>query len=142
MTVSKVKRIECSGETLTYDITCDGNNLFYANGVLTHNSGYSEGSPDMTSTSESFGLPATLDWFIAITMDEVLSDNGQQLIHLLKTRWGNKSKVKPQLVNINFDKMRYSDVGMPTRNDSVKETQAMAGKGKRPKQKVSEIDWN
>jgi replicative DNA helicase len=107
----------------------------------TNRDGSKESNPDMTSTSESFGLPATLDWYIAITMDEVLADNGQQLMHLLKTRWGNKSKIKPQLVNINFDKMRYTDVGMPN-NDSVKKVQEVAGKGKKPKQKVSEIDWD
>jgi replicative DNA helicase len=96
--------------------------------------GYDDQSPDMTSTSESFGVPATLDWFIAITQDEVLKENGQQCIHLLKTRWGNKSTVKPQLVNIDWDRMRYSDVG------STQEIANQVGQRK-PKKKVDEIEW-
>lgn len=122
----EIVSIEEDCVTETMDITVSKDSLFYANGILTKN---------------SFGLPATLDWYIAITMDEVLADNKQQMIHLLKTRWGNKSKVKPQIVGIDFDKMRYSDVGI-SNNNSVKEVQEKAGKGKKPKVNVNDIDWN
>ena len=69
------------------------------------------GSPDMTATSESIGLPMSLDWFAAITADEVLQENNQILLHLLKTRWGGKSQVKPKLLKVLWEKMRYTDVG-------------------------------
>lgn len=72
--------------------------------------GYSSKSPDLTSTSESFGLPATADWMCAIVTNEELMDLNQQLLLLLKTRYGNKKGAKQQLVSIDFDKMRYSDV--------------------------------
>ena len=111
-------------------------------------SGFKESSPGLESTSESFGVPATADWFIAVTTDEVLEDNNQQLIHLLKTRWGNKSKVKPQLVGVNFDLMRYTDVGASDRSEQTQranEVKDRVGKNKPdPKTKkisTTDIDW-
>lgn len=102
--------------------------------------GFSDNAPDMTSTSESFGLPATLDWFIAISQDDVLKDNNQQLVHLLKTRWGSKASIKPELLNIDWDKMRYTDV---EKHDNVKEIAAIAGKrNHKPEKKVTEIVWD
>jgi replicative DNA helicase len=89
-----------------------------------------EDSPDMTATSESIGLPQSLDWFIAVTTNEVLMENNQQLFHLLKTRWGAKQSVKPQLVSIDWSKMRYSDVG------STKEVQNAVGNRSEPTKKT------
>ena len=113
----------------------------------TNRSGSNEDRPDMTSTSESFGLPATLDFFIALTTDEVMMDNNQQMIHLLKTRWGNKSQIKPQMVGIDFDKMRYYDIdngGGSTRDATVAEVKNSVGKGKKPERNssVDEISWD
>tara|TARA_B100000929_G_scaffold290599_1_gene284972 strand:+ start:105414 stop:106820 length:1407 start_codon:yes stop_codon:yes gene_type:complete len=71
-------------------------------------------SPEMTDTSDSFGLPMSLDFFISLSQNEVHQENGQQLINCIKTRWGNKSKIKPELVNIDWDKMRYSDIDSAT----------------------------
>jgi len=104
-------------------------------------SGFNEASPDLTSTSESFGLPATCDFFIAMTTDEVLQENDQQMIHLLKTRWGNKSKVKPQLVGIDFNKMRYYDIGG---SDEVKSKvgQNKPEPKKEKKRSVDDISWD
>lgn len=97
------------------DIQVSGDNLFYANDILTKN---------------SIGLPQSLDWFIAVTTNEVLMENNQQLIHLLKTRWGAKQSVKPQLVSIDWSKMRYSDVG------STKEVQNAVGNRPEPTKKT------
>lgn len=108
--------------------------------------GSTETNPDMTDISESFGVAATIDWLVAITTDEIMQDNNQQMLHLLKTRWGNKAKVKPQLVNINFDNMRYSDTdsGINEKDQSVEETKNMVGHRK-PKKKQdlsNDIDWS
>lgn len=103
----------------------------------TNRGGANDGTPDMTATSESIALPATLDWFCAITTDEVLQENNQQMLHLLKTRWGRKSDIKPQLVGIDWDKMRYTNVG------SASELAGKVGnkKPEKKEKKVSEIDW-
>lgn len=106
-------------------------------------SGFSESAPGMDSTSESFGLPATLDWFVAMTTDEVMMENDRQLLHLLKTRWGNKAKLKPQMVGINWNKMRYYDVdggiGSGPTTDEVKNK---VGQNKPERKKLDEIDWD
>jgi hypothetical protein len=108
----------------TMDITVSSDNLFYANGILTKN---------------SIGLPATLDWFVAITTDEVLQANNQQLLHLLKTRWGGKSGMKSQLIGIDWPKMRYYDVG------STEEVVNKVGQRKPAKTRQKDtaaIDWD
>ncbi len=106
---------------------------------------------DMTSTSESFGLPATMDFMFAMSTDEVLQDNGQQLLTGLKSRWGNKSKWKPQLVNIDFDKMRYTDAGNPrevvekvgqNKPDNGANPQAKKRSVTSMKKSVDDIDWS
>lgn len=105
--------------------------------------GYSESTPDLTATSESFGVPATADFMIAITTDEVLQENNRQMLHLLKTRWGNKTKVKPQLVGINFDLMRYYDVDSTGNNMSTEEVKSKVGLNKPDfkKGKSEGIEW-
>jgi replicative DNA helicase len=110
-------------------------------GTQTNRDNANSSSPDMTATSESIGLPQTLDFFMAQTTDEVMMENGKQLWHLLKTRWGNKSSVKPQLVNVDFDHMRFSDID--EYNDQIKDVQSKVGQTK-PQKKVesSAIDFD
>jgi replicative DNA helicase len=110
----------------------------------TNREGMKDNKPDMTSTSESVGLPQSLDWFVAMVTNEELMELGQQLILPLKTRFGNKAGLKSQLVRIDFDKMRYTDVV----NDSAADMQSTLGKHvpSTTKPKVSgiptDIDWD
>lgn len=109
--------------------------------------GANSSSPDMTATSESAGLPMTLDFMFAITTDEVLQDNGQQMFHLLKTRWGNKANVKPQLVGVNFEKMRYYSVNTSGNRMSTEEVKNKVGQNrptfdrKKDGSNAEQIDW-
>lgn len=121
----EIVSIEEYEEEETIDISVSKDSLFYANGILTKN---------------SIGLPQTADFMFAITTDEVLQDNGQQLLHLLKTRWGNKSKIRPQLVNVNFDLMRYSDVSEV--NTHVARSDEVKSKVGQRKPQTNEIDWS
>lgn len=74
-------------------------------------------NPGMEATSESFGLPMSLDFFFAIVTNQELMEQGYQVLHLLKTRFGNKSGMKSQTVKIDFDKMRYGDVDVRSNNE-------------------------
>lgn len=99
-------------------------------------------SPDLTNTSESFGLPATADWMGAIVTSENLMEMNQQLIINLKTRYGAKKKEsKSQLVEVEFEKMRYKDVvdGM----DDSTETKAIEDTKKTKAKFKTEVvsDW-
>lgn len=94
--------------------------------------GSTEQAPDMTATSESFGLPQTADWMIALVTNEELMEAKQQIASLLKTRYTNKSTASRQLIGVDFDKMRYSDVSDDDNIDSMK------GAGSSAKEKFSQ----
>lgn len=125
----EIVEIEELNERELMDIQVSGDNLFYANGLLTKN---------------SIGLPQTADFMFAITTDEVLQDNDRQMFHLLKTRWGNKSTVKPQLVGIDFSKMRYYDVGSDPQQPTTDEIKNKVGKNKLQgkEKKLDDISWD
>jgi len=121
----EVVSIEKVGEESLMDISVSGDNLFYANGILTKN---------------SFGLPATADWLGAIVTNENLMEMNQQLIIQLKTRYGAKKKGnKSQLVEVEFEKMRYKDVTQNLVGGS--DTKPVEEK-KKPKPEKSKLtDW-
>jgi archaellum biogenesis ATPase FlaH len=86
-------------------------------------------APDMTATSESFGLPMSLDFFVAIVSSQELMEMGRQAFILLKTRFGSKAGVKSQTVGIDYNHMRYSDIETDdNRQDKV--TPDMVGQNK------------
>lgn len=66
--------------------------------------------PDMTATSDSIGLPQTLDWLAVIVSNEQLEQMNRQLIMLLKSRFGNKKNVTAKTIGVDFDYMRYYDI--------------------------------
>lgn len=85
-------------------------NVPFMTATQTNREGANSQSPDMTATSDSFGLPMSLDWFVAIVTNEELMEMNRQALLLLKTRYGNKQGKKSQIVKIDFDYMRYEDV--------------------------------
>ncbi len=94
----------------TIDIEVSGNRLFFANDVLTHNSGYGETDMDLTNTSESIGLPQTVDAMFALISTEELESMGQIMIKQLKNRWNDLSYYRRFVVGIDRSKMRLYDV--------------------------------
>ncbi|MDX1532677.1 MAG: DnaB-like helicase C-terminal domain-containing protein [Nitrosopumilaceae archaeon] len=80
--------------------------------------GSSNANPDMTDTSESYGLPATADWMCAMVTNEDLQELNQQLFIKLKTRYGaKKHDQKRELVEVEFEKMRYYDINQSDRSE-------------------------
>ena len=49
--------------------------------------GYNNSDIDLSNTSESFGLPATADWFVAVMQTEEMAAQGQYLVKQLKNRY-------------------------------------------------------
>lgn len=102
---------------------------------------------DMTATSESFGLPMSLDLFIAIVMPQELAERNRQMLLLLKSRFGNKNGVKPQLVGIDWSKMRYYDVDKESFNNSNDTVETVNSSTKpnfenKSKESIKEISWD
>jgi len=73
--------------------------------------GYTSSDPDLSNTSESFGLPATADLMLAIiAKDDANGNNNQILFKQLKNRYSDISMNSKFLVNVNKKKMKLSDI--------------------------------
>ena len=73
--------------------------------------GYSSSDPDLSNTSESFGLPATADLMMAIiAKDDGSGVNNQILFKQLKNRYSDISINSKFLVNVVKKKMKLYDI--------------------------------
>lgn len=98
----------------TIDITVSGDNLFYANDILTHNSGMNNSDIDMTNTSESSGTPMTLDFYFAIIRTEELDEMGQLMVKQLKSRFGDINYYKRFVIGVELSKFKLYNIDDPT----------------------------
>ena len=73
-------------------------------------SGYTSTDPGMEDTSESFGLPATADFFFALVVTEQMTQLGQIMVKQLKNRYNDPSLNKRFVLGIDRSKMRLYDV--------------------------------
>ena len=112
--ISIIKNI---GTTPTVDITTDGNQLFYANGILTHNSGSTSSDLGLEDTSESFGLPASSDIFFALISTEELADMNQMMVKQLKNRYGDINKYRRFVIGVDRAKMKLFNTEQSAQKD-------------------------
>lgn len=64
----------------------------------------------LENTSESWGLPSTVDFMVALIMTEELEEMGQMMVKQLKNRYGDPSKYKRFIIGIDRAKMKLYDV--------------------------------
>ena len=64
----------------------------------------------ITDTSESFGTPATLDFFIAATRTQELDDMGQLMITQLKSRFGDINYYRKFVIGSDIKKFKLYNV--------------------------------
>ena len=76
----------------------------------TTRSGYGNSDPDLTDTSESFGLPATADFMFALISTEELEQQGRILVKQLKNRYNDPTSSRKFIVGIDRSKMKLYDV--------------------------------
>ena len=72
--------------------------------------GYADSDPDMTNTSESFGLPATADIMLALINTEELEKMGYLLAKQLKNRYNDVTRNKKFFIGVDRSKMRLYEV--------------------------------
>lgn len=72
--------------------------------------GYSSNDIDITDTAESFGLPATADFFFAAIRTEEFDALGQILIKQLKNRYGNKNFYEKFVIGVDPERQKLYDV--------------------------------
>ncbi len=83
----------------------------------TTRSGSTNSDPDLTDTSESFGLPATADLMFALISTEELEGLGQIMVKQLKNRYNDPTTNKRFVVGIDRSKMRLYDVEQSAQSD-------------------------
>lgn len=76
----------------------------------TTRSGYGNSDVEITDTSESFGLPATVDFMAALITSEELEQLGQIMIKQLKNRYNDPSYYKRFVVGVDRSRMKLYDV--------------------------------
>ncbi len=76
----------------------------------TTRSGYGNSDPDLTDTSESFGLPATADFMFALISTDELEQQGRIMVKQLKNRYNETAASRKFMVGIDRSKMRLYDI--------------------------------
>jgi hypothetical protein len=79
--------------------------------------GFGSSDPELTDTSESFGLPATADLMFALISTEELEGLGQILVKQLKNRYSDPTVYKRFVIGIDRAKMRLYDVEQSAQQD-------------------------
>jgi hypothetical protein len=77
----------------------------------TNRTGFVSTDVGLEDTSESFGLPATADFMIAMIATDELDNLNQILVKQLKNRYSDPAKNRKFIVGINRGKMKLYDVG-------------------------------
>lgn len=94
-------------------------NVPLVSATQTTRSGYSNSDVGLEDTSESFGLPATADFMIALISSEELEDLGQIMVKQLKNRYGDPNLYKRFVVGVDRAKMRLFDCEQTAQEDVV-----------------------
>ena len=85
----------------------------------TTRSGFTSSDPNLTDTSESFGLPATADLMFALVSTEDLENLNQIMVKQLKNRYNDPTMNKRFVVGIDRAKMKLSDCEQSAQQDIV-----------------------
>jgi len=72
--------------------------------------GYDNTDVGLTDTSESFGLPATVDFMFALISTEELENLGQLMVKQLKNRYNDPSYYKRFVIGVDRSRMKLFDV--------------------------------
>ena len=85
-------------------------NMPIVSATQTTRSGFSNSDPGLEDTSESFGLPATADFMIALISTEELEAANQIMIKQLKNRYNDPTHYKRFVLGMDRSKMRLYDI--------------------------------
>ena len=94
-------------------------NLPVVSATQTTRSGYSNSDVGLEDTSESFGLPATADFMVALISSEELEELGQIMVKQLKNRYGDPNTYKRFVVGVDRSKMRLFDCEQTAQDEII-----------------------
>lgn len=104
-------------------------------------SGYGNSDVDITNTSESMGLPHTVDALFALITNEELQESGQLMIKQLKNRWGDISYYRRFVIGIDRAKMKLYDLEDSAQNSIIADAKIDKGKNNNKKVRKEDGDW-
>ena len=86
------------------------NNVPIISATQTTRGGYDNSDVGLTDTSESFGLPATVDFMFALISTEELENLGQLMVKQLKNRYNDPSYYKRFVIGVDRARMKLFDL--------------------------------
>ena len=105
----------------------------------TNRTGYSDADMDVTSVSESFGLPMTADYMFGISTNDKLRDEGMVRFTQLKNRFGDPSDRRNWLLGVDYAKMRVQDIS--EQPHSIEEQNEAARNPKTETESLMNVNW-
>jgi len=115
-------------------------NLPILTATQTNRAGFSDADVDITSVSESFGLPMTADYFFAMTSNDKLRDEGMVRFTQLKNRYGDPADRRNWLLNVDYSRMKITDLTeQPAHIDALNEAESNKQTDTKP---IMDINWN
>ena len=106
----------------------------------TTRSGFASSDPNLTDTSESFGLPATADLMFALISTEELEGLNQIMVKQLKNRYNDPTINKRFVLGVDRAKMRLYDVEQGAQQDIVEDIEVVQHNKKEQSQSKSKFD--
>ncbi len=85
-------------------------NIPIVSATQTTRTGFGNTDPDLTDTSESFGLPATADFMFALVQTEDMDKLNQICVKQLKNRYNDPTYLRRFILGIDRSKMRLYDI--------------------------------
>ena len=88
----------------------------------TNRQGYSSSDIGLEDTSESFGLPATADFMVALSQTEELEKLNQYQVKQLKNRYSDPAFHRKFVIGVDKSKMRLYDVEQSAQKEIIDDT--------------------
>ena len=92
-------------------------NLPIVTATQLNRSGYVNSDPGLEDTSESFGLPATADFMMALISNDEMDEMNQIMVKQLKNRYNDPATYRRFIVGVDRPKMRLYDVEQDTEEE-------------------------
>jgi replicative DNA helicase len=108
-TIIKGVAEELRGLAVQYDVPI-------LSATQTNRSGWQNSDIEMSDTSESAGLPMTVDWMFAMIRTEELDAMGQLMVKQLKSRYNDVNYYKRFVVGVDIAKFTLHDVDQPVKD--------------------------
>ncbi len=111
-------------------------NVPIVSATQTTRGGYSSSELNLDDTAESWGLPQTADFFIALITNEEMEKLGQVIIRHLKNRWNDTNFRKNWLIGLDKKKMRFYDLEASAQDSLIKDVIDDDGDSSKPLAKL------